>query len=161
MVWKEKEAFRWCIFFWLSLCMANLTYCFTDGCWTGQSFSRYFLIERLHPTDKIWLVLIICLAIIISYYHLVSLHEKNLDHYLLAVSHWLYKYICKSSLWNLGLKQLFQVICWNTNSTWPCYHITGCTCYHVVHVVHVLMSERAILELVNSVLNFFNMINLY
>ena len=35
--------------------------------------------------QNFWLVLIICLAIIISYNHLASLHEKNRYHYLLAV----------------------------------------------------------------------------
>ena len=50
-------------------------YCF--GCWFVQSFIQIFRIEKLHPIDKIWLVLIICLVIIISYYHLVLLHEKS------------------------------------------------------------------------------------
>ena len=120
-----------------------------------SKFSRFFPIERLDPTDKIWLVLIICLTIIISQYHLVSLH-KNRDHYLLAVSHWLCKYICKSSIWNLGPLPLLQVFCWNTNSTCARYYVTDYTCYHVVHVI---MSEHVILELVNSVSNLFNMIN--
>ena len=59
-------------------------HCF--GCWFVQSFIRIFRIERLHPIDKIWLVLIICLVIIISYYHLVPLHGKNWDDHLLAAS---------------------------------------------------------------------------
>ena len=124
-------------------------------------FSRNFPIERLHSKDKIWLVLIICLAILISFYHLVLLHGKNRHHYLLAVSHWLCKYICKPSIRSLGTLPLFLVICWNTSSTCTCYHAKGCTYYHVVHAVHVVMSERAIFPLVNSVSVFFNMINLY
>ena len=64
----------------------HLTYCFSYGCRFVRGFFRIFPIEILHPTDKIWLVLIICLATIIRYYHLVSLHEKNWDHYLLAAS---------------------------------------------------------------------------
>ena len=52
-----------------------------------SKFFSNFPIERLHPTDKTSLVLIICLATIISYYHLVSLHEKNRD--LQAASEWL------------------------------------------------------------------------
>ena len=155
---SKRSAQAMLILLILTLCMTNLTYCFSDGCWFGQSFSRFFPIERLDPTDKIWLVvLIICLTIIISQYHLVSLH-KNREHYLLAVSHWLCKYICKSSIWNLGPLPLLQVFCWNTNSTCARYYVTDYTCYHVVHVV---MSEHAILELVNSASNLFNMINLY
>ena len=77
-------------------------------------FFRIFPIEILHPADKIWLALIICLATIISYYHLLSLHEKNQDYYPLAASQWLCKDICKSSIRSLGPLSLFQVICWNT-----------------------------------------------
>ena len=56
---------------------------------------------------QIWLVLIICLAIIIImrriiYCHLVSLYEKNRDHYPLAGSQWLFKYICKLFIRSLG-----------------------------------------------------------
>ena len=89
-----------------------LFHCF--GCWFVESFIRNFRKERLHPIDKIWLVLIICLVIIISYYHLVPLHEKNWDDYLLAASQWLCKYICKISKRGLGPLSLFQVIRWNT-----------------------------------------------
>ena len=87
-------------------------HCF--GCWFIQSFIRIFWIERLHLMDKIWLVLIICLVIIISYYHLVQLHEKNRDDHLLAACQWLCTYICKISIRGLGPSSLFQVIRWNT-----------------------------------------------
>ena len=93
LAWKVKEALGGCWFCWFSLCMAHLTYYFSDASWFVQSsnspkkFARIFPTERLHPTDKIWLVFIICLAIIIGYYHLVSLHEKNQDHYILAASY--------------------------------------------------------------------------
>ena len=83
------------------------------GCWFVQSFIRFFRIERLYPIDKIWLVLIICLVIIISYYYLVPLHEKNGNDHLLAVSQWLCKYICKISIRGIGPLSLFQVIRWN------------------------------------------------
>ena len=89
-----------------------LLYCF--GCWFVQSFIRISQIERLHPIDKMWLVLIICLFIIISYYHLVSLHDKNWDDYLLAASQWLCKCISKTSIRSLVPLSLFQVIRWNT-----------------------------------------------
>ena len=56
------------------------------------------------------IVLIISLATIISYYHLVSLQGKNRDHYLVAASEWLYKYICKSSIRSLRPLSLFHVI---------------------------------------------------
>ena len=151
---KAKEGLRRGWFCWFSHCMVNLKYCFSDGCWFSQIFARFLPIERLHPTSKMWLVLIICLPIIISSYHLVSLHEKNRCHYLLTVSHCLRKYICKSFIWSLGSLPLFQVIYWNTNSTCACYHVT---CYHLVHAVYVVMSQHAILELVDSVSNFFNM----
>ena len=114
LTWKVKEVFELYWFCCFSLCKAHLTYCFGDGCWFVQSFSRIFPIERLHPTDKIWLVLIIYLAIIINYYHPVLIHEKNWDHYLLAVSQWLWKYIWKSSIQSSGSLSLSQVICWNT-----------------------------------------------
>ena len=87
-------------------------HCF--GCWFVQSFIWNFQKERLHLIDKIWLVLIICLFIIISCYHLVPLHEKNWDNHLLAASQWLCKYICKISKQGLGPLSLFQVIRWNT-----------------------------------------------
>ena len=109
MAWKVKEALGRCSFCWFSLCMTYLTYHFSDGYWFVQSFFRIFPIERIQPADEIWLVLIICLAIIMSYYHLVSLYEKNRDHY-----QWLYKYICKSSIGSLGPLSLFQVIHWKT-----------------------------------------------
>ena len=97
-----------------SLFMVYLTYHSSDGCWFVQRFSQIFPIERLHPTDKIWLVLIICLVVIISYYHLVSLHENNRDQYVLAASQCLYAYICQTSIQTLGsLSLLFQVIYWN------------------------------------------------
>ena len=89
--------------------------------WFVRSFSQILPIERLHPADKN-LVLIICLATIISYYHLASLHEKNRDHYLLAASEWLFKYICKPSIQSLGPLSLFQVIAET---------FFGCTFYHV------------------------------
>ena len=86
------------------------------GCWFVQSFIWIFWIERLHPIDKIWLVLIICLVIIISYYHLIPLHEKNWDDHLLAASQWLCKYICKIFIQGLGPLSLFQVI--HRNTVW-------------------------------------------
>ena len=89
-----------------------LLHCF--GCWFVQSFIRIFQIQRLHPIDKIWLVLIIFLGIMIIYYHLVSLHEKNWDDYLQVASQWLCKYICKTSIRSLGPLSLFEVIHWNT-----------------------------------------------
>ena len=122
LAWKVKEALGRCWFCWFSLCKTHLTYYFSDDCWFVQSFSRIFPIERLHPTDKIWLISIICLATIISYYHLVSLNLKNWDHYLLAASEWLCKYICKLSIRSLGPLSLFQVIAET---------LLGCTCYHV------------------------------
>ena len=134
MVWKVKEALgrRW--FWWFLLCMAHLTYRFSDGYWFVRTFSRLFLIESLHPIDKTWLVLIICLATIISYYHLVSIHEKNRGHYLLAASERLCKYICKLSIRSLGPLSLLLKHCL---------------------VVHVIMSKHAILKLVNSISNSF------
>ena len=111
LAWKVKEALGRCWFCWFSLCKTHLTYYFSDDCWFVQSFSRIFPIERLHPTDKIWLVLFTCLAIIINYYHLVSIHEKNRDHYFLAAIQWLCKCICKSSKQSLGPSSLSQVIC--------------------------------------------------
>ena len=93
----------------------NMTYRFSDGCWLIQSFTRIFPIERLHPTNKTWLVLIICLVIIINYYHLVSLHEENRDHYLLGACKWLCMCICKTSIRSLGLfhySRLFAEAVW-------------------------------------------------
>ena len=72
-----------------------------------------------------------------SYNHLVSLHLKNWDYYLLAASEWLCKYICKLSIRSLRPLSLFQVIA-----------------EHCL-VVHVIMSEHDILELANSVSNSF------
>ena len=69
-------------------------------------FSNFFS-RKTHPTDKIWLVLII------SYYHLVLLYEKDWDHYFLAGSQWLCKCTFKSSIQSLGPLLLFQVICWD------------------------------------------------
>ena len=106
LTWKVKEALGRYWFCWFSLCKAHLTYRFSDGCWFVQSFYPIFPIKRLHPAGKIWLVLVICLVIIISYYHLVSMHEKNRDHYLLASSQWLCKCICKSSIQSLGYLSL-------------------------------------------------------
>ena len=63
---------------------------------------------------KTGLSLIIYLAIIITFYHQVLLHEKNRNHYILAASQWLWKYICKSSIRSLGPLALLQVTCWNT-----------------------------------------------
>ena len=114
LTWKVKEALGRCWFCWFSLCKAHLTYRFSDDCWFVQSFFRIFPIERLHLTNKFWLFLIICFVIIINYYHLVSIHEKNRDHYLLAASQWLCKYICKSSIQSLGPLPLSKVIWWNT-----------------------------------------------
>ena len=124
-----------CWFCWFSLCVSQLTYRFSDGCWFVQSFSWIFPVERLHSTDKIWLVLIICVVIIISYYHLVSLHEKDWDRYPLAVRQWLCKYICKSSM--------------RTFITIPSNFLKQCL------AVHVIMSDHTILELINSVSNSF------
>ena len=68
------------------------------------------------------MILIICLVIIISHDHLVSLHEKNqVDHHLTA-SQWLCKYIWKTSVRSLGPLSLFQVICWNT----VCLYMLSC-----------------------------------
>ena len=120
LAWKVKEALRWCWFRWFSLCMTHFKYRFSDGYWFVRSFSGIFPIERLHPTDKTWSVLIICLATIISYYHLVWLHENNQDHYLQAASEWLCKYISKLSMQNLGPLSLFQLIAKT---------LFGCTCY--------------------------------
>ena len=121
MAWKLKEVLR-CWICWFSLCMAHLTYRFSDGCWFIWSFFRFFPLERLHPTDRTWLVLIICLITINSYYHLVLLHEKNQGHYLLAAKEWLCKYICKSSIQSLGPLPLFHVIAET---------LFGCAYYHV------------------------------
>ena len=125
---------RRCWFSWFSLCMAHTTYRFRN-----QSFIRVFSLERLHPIDKIWLVVIICLFIIISYYHLISLDEKNRDSYLLAASQWLCKYICKTSI-----------------------HFVTIPSNLLKHrlAVHVHMSEHVILELVNSVSNSFEYDNI-
>ena len=103
--------------------------------WLLISFSWIFPVERLHSTGKNWLVLIICVVIIISFYHLVSLLEKNRDRYPLAVSQWLCKYICKSSM--------------RTFITIPCNLLKHCL------AVHVIISEGTFLELVNSVSNSF------
>ena len=118
LAWKVQEALGRCWFCWFSLCKAHLTYRFSDDCWFDQNFSRIFSIKRLHPSEKYWLVLIICLGIIINYYHLVLIHENNWDHYLLAASQWLCKYICKSSIPSLEPLSLTQVIYWNT--IWLC-----------------------------------------
>ena len=119
LTWKVKEALARCWLCWFFLSIVHLTYGFSDGCWFVRSFSQIFPIESLHPTDKTWLVSIICLATIISYYHLVSLHEKNRGHYILAASDWLYKYIVRRLYEPLSL---FQVIAET---------LFDCTCYHV------------------------------
>ena len=71
-------------------------------CFIVQSFIWIFRIERLHSIHKTWLVLIICLVMIISYCHLVLLHEKNWEDNLLAASQWFCKCICKISIQGLG-----------------------------------------------------------
>ena len=68
-------------------------------------------------------VLIICLATIISYYHLVSLHEKSRGHCLVAASEWLCKNICKSSIPSLGPLSLLQVIAQTLFGCTCCYHV--------------------------------------
>ena len=103
--------------------------------WLLINFSWIFPVERLHSTDKNWLVLIICVVIIISFYDLVSLLEKNRDRYPLAVSQWLCKYICKSSM--------------RTFITIPSNFLKQCL------ALHVIISEDTFLELVNSVSNSF------
>ena len=129
---------RRCWFCWFSICKEHLTYCFSDGCWFVQSFSQVFPVERLYPTGKIWLVLIICSAIIISYYHLVLGHEKNWDHYLLAASQWLCKYIME--VIHTKFRTFVNI---------PSNLLKHCL------VVHIIMSEHAILDFVDSVSNPF------
>ena len=91
---------------WLMLILLILTlygkYNILLYCFIVQSFIWIFRIERLHSIHKIWLVLIICLVMIISYCHLVLLHEKNWEDNLLAASQWFCKYICKISIQGLG-----------------------------------------------------------
>ena len=135
MARKVKEALVRCCSCWFLLSIAHLTYRFSDGCWLVQSFIRIFPMERLHHTEKIWLVLIICLVIIFSYYHLVSLHGKNRYPYLLGTSQWLH-------LQDIHTKS-------RTFVTIPSYLLKHCL------AVHVIMSEHAILELVNSVSDSF------
>ena len=130
LAWKVKETLGRLQF---PLWMAHITYNFSAVMAADllKIILKFFLIERFDPIDKIWFVLIMCLVIIVSYYHLVSLHENNSDDSLLAVNQWLCKYIYKTSIRRLGPLLLFQATCWH--------------CYHVI------MSEHAILELVNSV----------
>ena len=71
-----------------------LTTCDTFDIWLqwwllvrSKFFSNFF--NRKAPSY--WqnlITLIICLITTISHYYLVSLHEKNWDHYLLAASQW-------------------------------------------------------------------------
>ena len=73
-------------------------------------------------------VLIICFATIISYCHLVSLHEKNRDHCLVAARKWLCKNICKSPIPSLGPFSPLQVIAQT---------LFGCTCCYRVRTRHL------------------------
>ena len=94
-----------------------------EGCWFVRNFSRIFPKERLHPNDKTLISFNHLFSYIQSLVIIVSLHEKNRHHYLLAAGQWLCKYICKSSMRSLESFSLFQVPnCWNTVWLW-CYHV--------------------------------------
>ena len=84
--------------------------------------SKFFSNFSDRKTPSYWqnLISFNSLATIISYYHLVSLYEKNKDHYFLTASKWLCKYICMSPIQSLGPLSLFQVIAET---------LFGCTCW--------------------------------